>query len=197
MTNWIQAIKDGDLEAVKGIFPNFCLFQSEKAECNTYPKFALEVASKYGHAHIVQFLLQKKIGPTKRTFMLAAAGGYLDVIELLWDFSHQYGEDAARSAVQFGKLDIIKFLYEKDPNSCEDVMSHAAEQGQLDIIKYLYEHGVPITEQIQKDAIYGGDLETFIWLYTREPFYVKACKVLNSEILEWLNECSLAAENLI
>lgn len=204
MAEWMQAIKNGDLAAVRSIYPNFSLFQSEKAEVNTYPKCALETASKYGHAHIVQFLLQKNIKPTRRTFMVAAEGGHLRVIEALWEKSREFGmsnvvsgKDAARSAAQFGKLDIIQFLFEQDASTCEDAMGYAAEYGHLDIIKYLYEHGVPITEQVQRDAVYEGDLEMFIWLYTQKRFQVNARDVKNSEILDWLNEYSLADENLI
>ncbi|EQC31085.1 hypothetical protein SDRG_11270 [Saprolegnia diclina VS20] len=73
---------------------------------------------------------------------LAAARGYLDVLQALHAANHlQTSPDALNEAAANGHMDVVRFLHEHGQSGCTvRAMNGAAQYGHLDVVQFLDSH---------------------------------------------------------
>ncbi|CAK7994689.1 Hypothetical protein POVR1_LOCUS213 [uncultured virus] len=148
---------------------------------------ALEAAAKYGHLHILDYLLKKRnysIKVLNFAFFEAGEGGRQEIIDYLVSKGATDYFGLLKAAAKAGHLDIVKMYYNKAIHQAQeqpeltfddaqarhhnavcnkqhrdDVFSCAATYNHLNIVKFLVETGGVTPEGLQKGLSCATDGE--------------------------------------
>ncbi len=75
---------------------------------------AIDMAAKYGHTDVVEFIV-KEDGPyTHHAIDWAAGWGQLEIIKILWD-SHDYSHWACDNAIEHNHLNVLEYMLQNEP----------------------------------------------------------------------------------
>lgn len=166
----IDAVRYGQIDSVKRMLNPYKEFPNIGA---TNYIDGIISATEHGHTDIVKLMFHpdpndsaKDMDPHyfeskfKQALLLAAKGGYIDIVKYMLNNSVPLSEDALEAAAQNGHLDIAIFLIEsKKLDYYNNVMRTAASTGYIDVVKSMIEIGADDYDNTMISATVGGHID--------------------------------------
>ncbi|EGG24159.1 ankyrin repeat-containing protein [Cavenderia fasciculata] len=161
-----NAAKGGHLEILQFLY--------QRSPPTFMPKRGLvDIASEFGHLHIVEWLLTStQEQPSYLAMDKAAANNHLDIVKYLHhNTSVACTTLAMEEASANGHLEVVQFLNEYRTERCSFYgLSKAARNGHVEICRYLSEKikggpPIPITSLAMDQAAENGHLNVCLYLH--------------------------------
>jgi hypothetical protein len=192
---WEHAARGGQLETLKwlaSIYPPH----------HNYPitTICFTGAAKIGRLDILKWLLAmmdphligniQYLGKTASGH--AALGGYLDVLEWLYEFGAQISDDISLYATTEGHLHILQWLHQKGLLKLEHLDIAAINNNHLHILQWFLQEGFLKAERLAILSM-NRDQRAWIWLYQNNIINVKKLSILAVEhnylhVLQWFHQ---------
>lgn len=214
----------GNLEALKWLCKNNCLFNNEAlnsaarnghlsvvlwlhGEGSDIGSETMEEAAEGGHINIVKWLCRNACRTNSSVFDLAAFSGNMELLEYLLQIQCPKSSAAIGYAAKAGNIEVMKWLHQNGFQIDGLTVHIACEGNSIDAFKLLFRFGCPNTDKYAIcRAAKRGNLgimkllrkNGFEWLSNiRSSEYSDAAYSGNVETLQWLKEngCPIVARN--
>jgi len=190
-----RAAAGGHLAVLQWLLENDCPWLEDLEYDDDEDCCAL--AALGGHLETLKWLRGHGCPWDETTFMCAAEGGCLEVVQWLWhEHDCPWDEWACAQAAWAGHLDVLQWLWE---HGCpwmpmdEETCSNAAWCGHLDLLKWARQHNCPWNEETCALAAQGGKLDVLKWAREHHcPWNEMTCAWAayggHIDVLKWARE---------
>lgn len=184
-----QLVKHGNLEELKWLKEKI-----NKGECNFVVlscnhNLVCNYASKFGQLDCLEWLLENGYSFCEKDAILAAEGGFLEILKLLHTRGLKLDFQVMEAAAKGGSVEVVEFLLSKNcPKSGYECL-HCAHRGHLPLLKYFVSRGW----RVNSNTFCQGSLHVEVMEYLSklgcraEPDTVRyLCRTGNLNSIKWL-----------
>lgn len=152
-------VKNGDLACLQWALAHGCPLVS----------YIVEMATSFGHLHIIEWLhenghLQNVRKGTLVTY-LAARQGHLQILEWFRKHGYPWDENTCSFAADKGNLGVIQWLRSNGCPWDQSVVSSAIMNGHKEVFLWALENGLSWNPWFSEGLVKRGKLDILTWLY--------------------------------
>ena len=163
-------------------------------------RIAIGEAAKAGQLAAVEWLLDRGCKGNKNHIELAASGGHVDVVALLWKhvgLDESKHAELAEEAAQSGSLPMLQWVVDHGLPLPATACARAALCGHLDALRFLRGHHCPWNGLTLKWAAHNGHLDILQWALANgcpwtaadRQWCLRDYPPCRSGLRRWIEEC--------
>lgn len=158
-------------EAVHGGYLEF--IQRVHRDCPGLYLDVCEDAAKYGHLHMLQWLVSVGFELPRESFEWGCATGRLDIIQWIVDGDHRHYSDAFPLAAENGHVHVLEWAYSRNYYIGGEIACRAGRGGQTHVLDWVISRNYALDPHaVASEAVACGHIGVLEWLKSHEYSYI-------------------------